>query len=785
MNLKHIATVLLCAAAMAAAPYMPGIRSVVQDNSITAEAADSCIGQFWSGNFGYQLYQTGSGTKYAVIASAVDSQTLTVGATVTHQSVSYPIRKIKDGAIALRTVTTFDLTNASNLQEIGANAFSGSTVKYVRIGGGNLTIKQEAFRSTPQLQYVYVYSSVTDLTIEQNAFTESGLKYFYCYADRVTLKTKSFERSTNLRSMYLYSDTDTATIQTAAFAQSGITNLNVYCRNITIAQNAFSNPSSSMTSASLSNVYFGSNTSIITLYDHAFNGLWSLGTVTISNPNADLFLGKAVFSGSTLRTINLPNTTTSIPEDTFSYCGQLSCFPVSGSVTSIGKNAFSHASLPDTVYIPAGVTFIDPTAFTYAQNVSSFSVPGSNPNYKSVGGVLYSKDGFTLLCFPEKKESYTLNTTASLIPDGAIYNNKFLHSVSIPNFARPYNEQVSFYGLDNLEYLTIPSSEYNNRTGENLIYRYSDLFLYTNLHNINNVEIVETPDGSEPRISEKFRPFVEANLDNYQLTYYYFMEDYANKMADYVVSSVTNSSMSPLKKAVRLHEWICARTTYDPREIADPDFSDYGNHTEYSVFLHKELINGTLTNVTVCEGYARCYKRLLNKAGIETQYVSGGYYDSNDKYHGHAWNLLKLNNKWYHVDVTWDDQNNDNASNRKNRYKYFLCPDEVFNTDGHSNYNWSSEDDPSLNKASGAATDYNYYRLGDLNDDHIYNSTDQNRFDQIANGAAPTTMQAVRGDLNFDGQVNSTDRNYFNSYINNYKSTYSRPALWRFCTLEY
>ena len=66
----------------------------------------------------------------------------------------------------------------------------------------------------------------------------------------------------------------------------------------------------------------------------------------------------------------------------------------------------------------------------------------------------------------------------------------------------------------------------------------------------------------------------------------------------------------------------------------------------------------------------------------------------------------------------------------------------------------------------------------------VYNSKDQNVFDNIANGTTPSSMQKVRGDLNFDGKVNGTDRDLFNKYINSYQSTYSRPALWRFTTLE-
>ncbi len=74
------------------------------------------------------------------------------------------------------------------------------------------------------------------------------------------------------------------------------------------------------------------------------------------------------------------------------------------------------------------------------------------------------------------------------------------------------------------------------------------------------------------------------------------------------------------------------------------DMTDYeavGFHqTIYSVFVgHK----------SVCKGYALSMSILMNAAGVPTVTVNGG---------SHAWNKVLLeDNKWYVVDVTWDDSN--------------------------------------------------------------------------------------------------------------------------------
>lgn len=92
-----------------------------------------------------------------------------------------------------------------------------------------------------------------------------------------------------------------------------------------------------------------------------------------------------------------------------------------------------------------------------------------------------------------------------------------------------------------------------------------------------------------------------------------------------------------------------------------PTGSDY----EKELYLHDALIkkvtytyskleeqNGYTTLVEgkgVCAGYAFALQYLLMRAGIQSYYVVG-YAGEN-----HAWNLAKIDGKWYYVDATWDD----------------------------------------------------------------------------------------------------------------------------------
>ena len=56
---------------------------------------------------------------------------------------------------------------------------------------------------------------------------------------------------------------------------------------------------------------------------------------------------------------------------------------------------------------------------------------------------------------------------------------------------------------------------------------------------------------------------------------------------------------------------------------------------------------------------------IMNKLGIRTYYITG------DSSGDHSWNIVELENEYYNVDLTWDDQ-------KKISYRYFNVPDSIF-----------------------------------------------------------------------------------------------------------
>jgi len=63
---------------------------------------------------------------------------------------------------------------------------------------------------------------------------------------------------------------------------------------------------------------------------------------------------------------------------------------------------------------------------------------------------------------------------------------------------------------------------------------------------------------------------------------------------------------------------------------------------------------------------------LFVDAGLESKIISG---KANEV--AHAWNLVKIDDKWYNIDLTWDDPIT-NTGEQVLRYNYFLKNQDGF-----------------------------------------------------------------------------------------------------------
>lgn len=117
---------------------------------------------------------------------------------------------------------------------------------------------------------------------------------------------------------------------------------------------------------------------------------------------------------------------------------------------------------------------------------------------------------------------------------------------------------------------------------------------------------------------------------------FYGNEDYLekrtklNKIACNILGEIEDDE---LKMVYKIHDAIVRRVNYDMD--ADDKFNAGG---------------AIIDNQAVCQGYAMAFTYLCQAAGIECITVKGETESGS-----HAWNMVKIDGKWYHLDVCWDD----------------------------------------------------------------------------------------------------------------------------------
>ena len=100
--------------------------------------------------------------------------------------------------------------------------------------------------------------------------------------------------------------------------------------------------------------------------------------------------------------------------------------------------------------------------------------------------------------------------------------------------------------------------------------------------------------------------------------------------ADAVIAGIDKDA-SEAVVALKLHDALADMVSYDH------DGTGAFSHSAYGA-----LVDGC----AVCDGYAKAYKYLLGKCGIEASVVTSS---------NHAWNIVRQGEGFYETDVTWDD----------------------------------------------------------------------------------------------------------------------------------
>ena len=327
---------------------------------------------------------------------------------------------------------------------LGDRAFLNSALKSIRLEGPFTSVSS------------YVFCGNTSLTIAYLKNTSNTI---------VSCGSHAFATSTNLTSVTLHG----FSIGEYAFKEiKGTQALTFVATNVgTVGTGAFS-ASSALVSVDISGP-------ITKLGDNVFSNCSGLLTARIYNEaQAPASCGRQIFcelsslTSVELHNVNIPwrgfyklklspenmkvtGNYTSIGEEAFYECSNLTSFTIPDTVSSIGAKAFYKTGI-STITIPGSVSSIGQRAFQFCPNLESvyFEASHENVTLSTVGDNLFGTDNGNATNTALKKVVFDENCNITKIGVYMFYNCDNLEFISMPDSVTTISAQA-FYSCDNLK----------------------------------------------------------------------------------------------------------------------------------------------------------------------------------------------------------------------------------------------------------------------------------------------------------------------------------------------
>ena len=157
-------------------------------------------------------------------------------------------------------------------------------------------------------------------------------------------------------------------------------------------------------------------------------------------------------------------------------------------------------------------------------------------------------------------------------------------------------------------------------------------------------------------------------------------DKYILEQAKKAIKSNIKDSMTDYEKEKAIYDYMFKMTSFDKNSLAAiPSSGEYA-HTPYGFFKNHS---------TICVGNATTFKLFMDMLGIECKIIHS---TENGE---HAWDIVKLDDGWYHVDLTFD-----NVVTGKPSYSFFNVNDDAKN---NGDYPWDTSAFPKCD-----ATKYSY-----------------------------------------------------------------------------
>ncbi len=144
-----------------------------------------------------------------------------------------------------------------------------------------------------------------------------------------------------------------------------------------------------------------------------------------------------------------------------------------------------------------------------------------------------------------------------------------------------------------------------------------------------------------------------------------------NYKVDEIYNNIYKDNLS-LKENIKLfHDYIINKTRYD-KERADSKIVKYKSDNAYGV-----LIEG----IGLCGGYTDAMSLFLEKLNVKNYKISTI---------NHTWNTVNIDNKWLHLDLTWDDPISEDGSDILDDKFFLISTNELLDIE-KTEHNFDTE----------------------------------------------------------------------------------------------
>lgn len=172
-----------------------------------------------------------------------------------------------------------------------------------------------------------------------------------------------------------------------------------------------------------------------------------------------------------------------------------------------------------------------------------------------------------------------------------------------------------------------------------------------------------------------------------------------------LAEKLTVQHKTEMEKVQSIFYWITSNISYKVNRYKPAKYSSWSEDDDTGALKpldERIAIDVLRRKEAVCDGYARLFKTLCDYAGLQAEVIHG-YARTNDGRRSpfrpnHSWNAVRIDQKWYLLDVTWASGFIDIRSNMyvsRTDEKYFLTPPSQFIADHYpEDIRWTLLTDP-------------------------------------------------------------------------------------------